>query len=500
MAPNHEDGKSNTETTAFTTSHCEPENLTKLAEIKKEEGNVFYKQKKYREAIELYNSAIELCPDSPVFYGNRAACLMMLGQYQKALSDIQQSLFLDEKYVKGHIREVKCHIVLGDVLSASCTLQRIQDLDPQHPSLSVERKHLEILQFFVEEGNKAYEKKDFRKVIFCMDRALSQASACTRFQLIKAECMVFLRRYQEAQEITSDILHIDALNVDALYVRGMCLYYQDNIDKAFNHFQQVLRLVPDHNKAQEMYKKIKLLRTKKEEGNVFFKEGNYQEAHNIYTEALSIDLSNISTNAKLYFNRATVCAKMARINEAIEDCSKAINLDENYIKAYLRRAKCYMETQMYEEAVRDYETVYAKEKRQEYKQILNHAKFELRKSKRKDYYKILGVSRNAMNDEIKKAYRKKALLCHPDRHTNATEDERKEQERKFKQIGEAYSILSDSSKRNRYDKGFDTGDLGDAGTGGMDPNDIFESFFKSRTSRFHNGFSSFPSGFHYQFG
>ena len=52
----------------------------------------------------------------------------------------------------------------------------------------------------------------------------------------------------------SDILQKEGLNADALYVRGMCLYYQDNIDKAFQHFQQVLRLAPDHQKAKDTYK------------------------------------------------------------------------------------------------------------------------------------------------------------------------------------------------------------------------------------------------------
>lgn len=44
------------------------------------------------------------------------------------------------------------------------------------------------------------------------------------------------------------------MNSDALYVRGLCLYYEDMVDKAFQHFQQVLRLAPDHSKAKEIYK------------------------------------------------------------------------------------------------------------------------------------------------------------------------------------------------------------------------------------------------------
>ena len=52
----------------------------------------------------------------------------------------------------------------------------------------------------------------------------------------------------------SDMLQRDSLNADAIYVRGMCLYYNDSVDKAYQHFQQVLRLAPDHMKAKEIYK------------------------------------------------------------------------------------------------------------------------------------------------------------------------------------------------------------------------------------------------------
>jgi DnaJ family protein C protein 7 len=50
------------------------------------------------------------------------------------------------------------------------------------------------------------------------------------------------------------------------------------------------------------------------------------------------------------------------LDEAISDCTKAIELDSNYIKAYMKRAKLYSDQEMFEEAVRDYECVYKKEK------------------------------------------------------------------------------------------------------------------------------------------
>ena len=55
-----------------------------------------------------------------------------------------------------------------------------------------------------------------------------------------------------------------------------------------------------------------------------------------FSEALNIDPLNRSTNSKLYFNRATVSARQKKVDQSIADCSKAIDLDPGYTKAYLR--------------------------------------------------------------------------------------------------------------------------------------------------------------------
>ena len=68
-----------------------------------------------------------------------------------------------------------------------------------------------------------------------------------------------------------------------------------------------------------------------------------------------------------------------------------------------------------------------------------------------DYYAVLGVSRSASEDEIKKAYKKMALKYHPDR-CKGDEKEREKASEKFKQIGEAFSVLSDKEKKNIYDQ------------------------------------------------
>ncbi len=102
-------------------------------------------------------------------------------------------------------------------------------------------------------------------------------------------------------------------------------------------------------------------------------------------------------------------------------------------------------------------------------------------AEKRDFYDVLGVSKEATDDEIKKAYRRVAKQCHPDLHPGD-----KEAENKFKEVNEAYEVLSDADKKSRYDQfghaGVDPNFGGGAGgdpCGGMgfDFSDLFEGFF-----------------------
>lgn len=114
-------------------------------------------------------------------------------------------------------------------------------------------------------------------------------------------------------------------------------------------------------------------------------------------------------------------------------------------------------------------------------------------AEKRDYYEVLEVSKTATADEIKKAYRKKAIQYHPDKNPG-----NKEAEEKFKEAAEAYEVLSNPEKRQRYDQYGHAGLSGDSGfsSGGFTMDDIFSRFgdlFGGSFSGF-SGFSGFGSG------
>ena len=109
---------------------------------------------------------------------------------------------------------------------------------------------------------------------------------------------------------------------------------------------------------------------------------------------------------------------------------------------------------------------------------------------KRDYYEVLGVGKEASAEEIKKAYRKMAIKYHPDKNPGD-----KEAEEKFKEAAEAYDVLSNADKKQRYDRfghaGVDGAAGGGFGGGGFSMEDIFSQFGDIFGGHFGGGFGGF---------
>lgn len=239
--------------------------------------------------------------------------------------DAIKSIELDPQYFKGYLRQTAVHILRGDAEKAEIILAKARKAcknlsDKEKDDLKHEEERVTTMKNYLDLMNKALTKDDHRGTVYYSTQLSEMSPETTVYKIVKAEALVHQQKYQEAQSLISDVLRLESMNPEAIYVRGMTFYHLDNLDKAAEHFKQTLKLNPDHSKASSMFKKLRLLKSKKEEGNQAFQSGRLDESIKLYTEALHIDDSNGLTNAKLHYNRCLAFSKVALLHLKHQIC------------------------------------------------------------------------------------------------------------------------------------------------------------------------------------
>ncbi|KNC72818.1 hypothetical protein SARC_14622, partial [Sphaeroforma arctica JP610] len=204
-------------------------------------------------------------------------------------------------------------------------------------------------------GREALQSKDYARAVFNFDKALEMAPGDKNTIYLRLEALLGNKKYELVCNDAAALLRDNAQDAEAMYLRGLALYYQGNCDSALNHLVQCLKSHPDHTKARNMRKVIKAVEASKKAGNEAYKSRKYDEAFALYTEAIEADENNTYTNSRLYSNRAAVLQQQKKFEAAIADCDRCVELDPNFVKAYTRRAKCKLESEQYDDAVKDYE-------------------------------------------------------------------------------------------------------------------------------------------------
>eukprot|EP01012_Entosiphon_sulcatum_P049696 TRINITY_DN68369_c0_g1_i1.p1 TRINITY_DN68369_c0_g1~~TRINITY_DN68369_c0_g1_i1.p1 ORF type:complete len:481 (-),score=91.28 TRINITY_DN68369_c0_g1_i1:145-1563(-) len=427
---------------------CDEEDYT----VWKAKGNEVVKKGNYREGVALFNKAITLAPDTPSVYHCRAVAYMLLKQYRSAKDDCKKAIELDHHFSRAYGTLARIYFLTGECNKA-LDVYNIALFKEVNPALETERDAVVKAQSQIEKCQSFLAEGDSVSAMCHIKMALADAPDAIPFRLLHAQVLIESGRAEEAAGFLSEMLREEPSNADIMYWRAKALLYtgQTNVVIASAHLRRTLDLVPTHPLAQLLMQQIRQLDALKQTGNAQFANKQWAEAAETYSSALSIDPNNKRINAVLYCNRAAALKEQGLFKDAAKDCTTAIELDEKYTKAYVRRGRCYQSLELYEAAFKDFEKAHALEPTKESLQELRDAALQLKRSKKKDFYQILGVPHNADERAIRKAYREKALRLHPDKMTDCTDHEKAEAEKVFKEVGEAYAVLSDATKRRRYD-------------------------------------------------
>lgn len=478
-------------------------------------------------------------------YLNRAAALMSLNRHADAVQDCRKAVALQEESqgkptLKAQVRFCRALMGCGDLVEARSRLNPLLAESAQDDQVATCDRQLTDLEKTWSSMVRDIREGQARMASFAIDKLLASNLVPSKPLMwqVASLTLLFLRNAASVQQASSkatDLLRNDPNNSHILLLRARIFFASGDIAKAIQHTQAALRNDPDLTAARELMRFARKIEKIKEEGNAAAKGGRWEAAKKRYTEALqelgadsedgptqqadatgdvemngkAADDSQTSLPALLnpiaaptrsgstrmlratfFSNRATALLKLKSYDDALADCNSTLALSSSYVKAIRTRARVHLALDQYEESIRDFkealESVPATDDDAEaqtrgLQRELKEAEMLQKRALRKDYYKILGLKRDCDDGEIKKAYRKASLQHHPDKGGD---------EAKFKDIGEAYNVLSDPTKRRRYDAGADDADSdnpspfgpgggmggGMGGMGGMGGVDLSELF------------------------
>ncbi|PSR90167.1 DnaJ subfamily C member like [Actinidia chinensis var. chinensis] len=453
-------------------------------------------------------------------YSNRAATRMSLGRIRDALGDCINAAAIDPSFLRVQVRAANCYLALGEVEDASLHFMKCLQSGSE---ACMDRKLVLEASEGLEKAQKVSEfmkqsaellqrrtSSDAESALGVIAKALTISSCCEKLLEMKADALFTLRKYEELIRLCEQTLG-SAISVNGRLTTMDCSDVQKNpsfslwrwqlIIKSYfslGRLEEALDFLKKQEESISTTKKslesliplagtIRELVRHKAAGNEAFQSGKHAEAAEHYTAALSCTVESRPFAAVCFCNRAAAYKAMGQIVDAIADCSLAIALDGNYLKAISRRATLFEMIRDYEQASRDLQRLVSLLMKQvedkanqsgasdkssivselrQAQQRLSVTEEESRKEIPLNMYLILGIDSSVTASEIKKAYRKAALRHHPDKAGQSlarsengdaglwkevVEGVYKDADRLFKMIGEAYAVLSDPTKRSRYD-------------------------------------------------
>ncbi|XP_006461587.1 hypothetical protein AGABI2DRAFT_70494, partial [Agaricus bisporus var. bisporus H97] len=438
----------------------------------KENGNEAFKAGKYQEAIDLYTEAIHLDPTEPLYLTNRAAAYMGLKRFRPALEDCQQAATLQQAspQPKTLLRLARCQLMLGLLVAAASTAKEILTIDAYNPQALELQEKIRTLKTQVKNSKNAKSRKEWDLAKSTLDECFRaiKGEVPTEWRLWEVEIALARRDWEKADTAVNEALRINLNSPDVLALRGLVLFLSGKMGPAKKHVTHALRLDPSCEPAMKLRKRVMDVERLEEEGNAAFRSRQLLEALEKYSRALERigkaeeEGGGGHIRATLLSTRAAAFFELAHFGEALNDATSALELSPKSVQLLRARARIYLHLQRFDSCVADFKSAVKQAEGQGTDAEIQGLRLELMKavaawnrSRGKNYYDTLGVEMDSNESDIKAAYDREAWRCHPNRGGDI---------KRYRQVVEAYEVISDPQRRVRYDMGEIEGGVNDDGS------------------------------------
>ncbi|KAH9962462.1 hypothetical protein BC827DRAFT_1130306 [Russula dissimulans] len=442
----------------------------------------------FHDAARAYSEAIEQSPVDPTLYYKRATAYFSLGRHANALADFDQVLTLtSDTFEKAHLMKAKIHAKEGRWADAREALKHYQSKDE-----FVARELLLDVADGEAAARKAAQAQKAKLWTACEESAtqgLRVASHSVALREQRANCALAAGDFEEAVADLSRLTQITSPSTDAfMKIFRISYFYMDSSasNTAMANLKQCLHYDPDSKPCLSAHRLIKSLNKQFKKldemmavedwrGIITFILGPVPKEASVSApgsgllaafegavepDAVPSVTTTIPPPKKASPRRAAILRALCRAHVQLRQarageqwCDELLRMvgNEKDIDALLGKGEALLAREEWEEAVRAFERAWEASGggNREIHARLSKAQRLLKQSRHKDYYKVLGISRDVDEKTIKKAYRKAALVAHPDKGGS---------EAKMAVVNEAYEVLSNPELRQRYDNGDDPND------------------------------------------
>jgi len=221
-------------------------------------------------------------------------------------------------------------------------LTRAHLRDPRFDGVHAERRKATATMQHLERAREAVADSRWPEALREVALVRTEVKKSTEVDVMEAEALLGSGKHDNAMALITDVVRTPEgrRSNDALRIRAHCLYLQGNLTQAQRHLSEVMRSDPDNAPAGRLLKAIRRQEALKTEGNDAFREGRNDAAVASYTACIDLGPESKSFLSTVYANRAAARMRLRQWELASADCDACLDLNDQYIKGFLRRAEC----------------------------------------------------------------------------------------------------------------------------------------------------------------